>query len=200
MNFRAKVIKILVVLLLVAFNQSVLFSQEPNEFIRSVANEASQIIAGNENKEAKIQKLKQIAKKSVDIKGLGSYTLGSYKKKISDNQKQVYYPLFERYFLKTFANRLVDYTDPKVNVVSQKKINEKYTIVSSILVATEKRPEIKIDWRVYTVDPENLLIRDLIIEGLSLARTQREEFSSIIQSNDENIDALFASLENFINK
>jgi len=200
MNFRTKVIKILVVLLLVAFNQSVLFSQEPNEFIRSVANEASQIIAGSGNKETKMQKLKEVAKKSVDIKGLGSYTLGGYKKEISENQKQEYYPLFEKYFLKTFASRLIDYTDPKVNVISQKKINEKYTIVSSILVATEKRPEIKIDWRVYTVDPENPLIRDLIIEGLSLARTQREEFSSIIQSNDGNIDALFVSLKNFINK
>jgi len=200
MNFERKLIKILFISFLLFTYQTSLSSQEPKEFIAEIADEASAVIAANESKESKIQKLKKIAKKSVDIKGLGYYTLGSYRKGISDSKKNEYAELFEKYFLKTFASRLVDYTDPKVIVTSQEKINEKYTIVFSILVSTEKRPEIKIDWRVYTKNPEKPLIRDVIIEGLSLARTQKEEFSSIIQSNDGNIDALFASLNDFINK
>ena len=152
------------------------------------------------SKEEKIEKLKFIALKSVDIRGIGFYTLGSHRKNLSDEQKETYNNLFKKYFLISFSSRLSDYTDPKINVISQEKLNDKYTIVSSILVATEKNPEVKIDWRVYTKDPNNPLIRDLIIEGLSLARTQKEEFNSVIQSNDGDINALFANLEEFINK
>jgi phospholipid transport system substrate-binding protein len=176
------------------------FSLEPSEFIQITVNKASAALSSNFTKEEKIIKLREIAKESVDIKGIGFYTLGSYRKTISDGEKEQYLTLFEQYFLKSFSDRLTEYTDPKVHVQSSKKINEKYTIVSSILIATEKRPEVKIDWRVYTKNPENPLIRDLIIEGLSLARTQKEEFSSIIQSNDGDIKALFSSLEKFIDE
>ena len=148
----------------------------------------------------KIEKLKSIARETVDIKGIGFYTLGAHRKNLTDSQKNQYSDIFEQYFLKTFSDRLAQYTNPEVQVESSKKINEKYTIVSSILIATKERPEVKIDWRIYTKDPDNLLIRDLIIEGLSLARTQKEEFSSIINSNDGNIDALFKTLEEFIKK
>jgi phospholipid transport system substrate-binding protein len=154
----------------------------------------------NFSKEEKIEKLKAIALKSVDIKGIGLYSLGSHRKSLSDSQKENYNELFKKYFLKSFSSRLSDYTDPKINVLSMEKINDKYTIVSSILIATEKNPEVKINWRVYTKDPTNPLIRDLIIEGLSLARTQKEEFNSVILSNDNNINALFANLTEFINK
>ena len=176
------------------------FSIEPDKFIQSIADEASKILINNSSKEKKMEKLKAIALKSVDIKGIGLYSLGSHRKNLSDNQKEKYSELFKKYFLKSFSSRLSDYTDPKINVISMEKINNKYTIVSSILIATEKNPEVKIDWRVYTKDPANLLIRDLIIEGLSLARTQKEEFNSVIQSNDGNINALFANLTEFINK
>ena len=157
-------------------------------------------MSGQGSKEEKIKKLNSVAENSVDIKGIGLYTLGSHKKNITDQQKQKYIILFEKYFLKTFSNRLADYADPKINVVSEEVKNKKYTIVSSVLLATDKRPEVKIDWRVYTKNPDKLLIRDLIIEGLSLARTQKEEFNSIIQSNDGDITKLFIILEEFVNK
>ena len=136
--------------------------------------------------------------KTVDIRGIGFYTLGSHRKNLSDEQKKKYLNLFEKYFLKSFSSRLAEYTDPKIRVESAQKLNEKYTIVSSILLATDKRPEVKIGWRVYTKNPEKPLIRDLIIEGLSLARTQKEEFNSIIQSNNGDINFLFDSLKKFI--
>ena len=176
------------------------FSIEPDKFIQSIADEASKVLINNFSKEKKMEKLKAIALKSVDIKGIGLYSLGSHRKNLSDNQKEKYSELFKKYFLKSFSSRLSDYTDPKINVLSMEKINDKYTIVSSILIATEKNPEVKINWRVYTKDPANPLIRDLIIEGLSLARTQKEEFNSVIQSNDGDINALFANLTEFINK
>ena len=176
------------------------FSIEPDKFIQSIADEASKVLINNFSKEKKMEKLKAIALKSVDIKGIGLYSLGSHRKNLSDNQKEKYSELFKKYFLKSFSSRLSDYTDPKINVLSMEKLNNKYTIVSSILIATEKNPEVKIDWRVYTKDPTNPLIRDLIIEGLSLARTQKEEFNSVIQSNDGDINALFANLTEFINK
>ena len=174
------------------------FSIEPTEFVQSTVNRASVALSKNFTKEEKIEKLKIIAKETVDIRGIGFYTLGSHRKNISDEQKKEYVSLFEEYFLKTFSDRLAEYTDPQVQVKSFTKLNEKYTIVSSVLIATEKRPEVKIDWRVYTKNPEKPLIRDLIIEGLSLARTQKEEFNSIIQSNDGDINALFESLNKFI--
>ena len=174
-------------------------SADPSQFIQSIVNEASKALITNKTKEERIDELKLIAIKSVDIKGIGLYTLGSYRKDLSDAQKEEYNDLFRNYFLKSFSDRLSDYTDPKINVISQEKLNEKYTIVSSVLVATEKKPEVNIQWRVYTKNPDQPLIRDLIIEGLSLARTQKEEFNSVIQSNNGDINALFLNLKNFIN-
>ena len=175
------------------------YSIEPSDFVQLTVNKASDALNSNFTKEKKIEMLKIIAKETVDIRGIGFYTLGSHRKNITDDQKKEYLNLFEQYFLKTFSDRLAEYTDPKVRVDSYEKLNENYTIVSSILIATKKRPEVKIEWRVYTKDPTNPLIRDLIIEGLSLARTQKEEFNSIIQSNDGDINALFLSLKEFIN-
>ena len=176
------------------------FSIEPNIFVQSTVNRASQILSDNSSKNEKIEKLKVIAKDTVDIRGIGFYTLGKHRKTLTDNQKDQYISLFEEYFLNTFSDRQAEYTDPKVRVDSYEKLNENYTIVSSVLIATDKRPEVKIDWRIYTKNPENPLIRDLIIEGLSLARTQKEEFNSIIQSNDGDINALFSSLKKFNSK
>ena len=176
------------------------YSIEPSIFVQSTVNRASEALGSNITQNKKIEKLKDIARETVDIRGIGLYTLGKHRKNLSKEQKITYLNLFEQYFLKTFSSRLAEYTNPEVSVKSFKKLNENYTMVSSILVATEKRPEIKIEWRIYTKDPENLLIRDLIIEGLSLARTQKEEFNSIILSNDGNIEYLFVSLNNFINK
>ena len=173
-------------------------SLEPNIFVQSTVNRASQILSDDISKNQKIEKLKLVAKETVDIKGIGLYTLGKYRKEINENQKKKYNDLFEKYFLKSFSSRLAEYSNPKIDVISQEVLNEKYTIVSSILVATDERPEVKIDWRIYTKNSNKPLIRDLIIEGLSLARTQKEEFSSIIQSNNGDINFLFISLENFI--
>jgi len=175
------------------------FSIEPNIFVQSTVNRASQILSEDTSKNEKIDKLKVIAKETVDIRGIGFYTLGKYRKTLNDTQKDKYSELFYEYFLKSFSSRLSEYSNPKIDVQSQEKLNENYTIVSSILVATESRPEVKIQWRIYTKNPEKQMIRDLIIEGLSLARTQKEEFGSIIQSNDGDINALFVSLEKFIN-
>ena len=185
---------------LVIFFSSIakVYSIEPDIFVQSTVNRASEALNNKFSKEEKIAKLKAIAKETVDITGIGFYTLGSYRKNINDEQKKEYSNLFEQYFLKSFASRLAEYSNPEIEVLSKKKLNENYTMVSSVLVATEQRPEVKIDWRVYTKNPENLLIRDLIIEGLSLVRTQKEEFSSIIQSNDEDINALFSTLKEFI--
>ena len=173
-------------------------SAAPSQFIQSIVDEASKALITNKTKEERMHELKSIAIKSVDIKGIGFYTLGSHRKNLSDAQKKEYNDLFRNYFLKSFSSRLSDYTDPKINVISQEKLNEKYTIVSSVLVATEKTPEVNIQWRVYTKNPDRPLIRDLIIEGLSLARTQKEEFNSVIQSNDGDINALFSNLKEFI--
>ena len=176
------------------------YSIEPNIFVQSTVNRASAILSNNFSKEEKIEKLKEVAVDTVDIKGIGFYTLGKHRKNLNDQQKKEYSKLFNEYFLKSFSSRLAEYSNPKIDVNSQEKINEKYTMVSSVLIATDERPEVKIDWRIYTKNPEKPLIRDLIIEGLSLARTQKEEFNSIIQSNDGNINALFSSLKEFINK
>ena len=188
----------LVLFFLISFAEKSI-SVEPDEFVQSIVDKASKVLANNLSKEQRIKKLKLIAMESVDIRGIGLYTLGSHRKNLSDNQKKEYNDLFYEYFLKSFSSRLADYTDPKINVLSQEKINEKYTIVSSLLVGTEKRPEVKLDWRVYTKNPNQPLIRDLIIEGLSLARTQKEEFNSVIQSNDGDINSLFLNLTKFIN-
>tara|TARA_B100001996_G_scaffold127365_1_gene96617 strand:- start:212 stop:814 length:603 start_codon:yes stop_codon:yes gene_type:complete len=200
MSLRTNLIKFFLIFFLIFSFTEKSFSVEPDEFIQSVADEASKILIKNFSKEEKIEQLKLIAEKSVDIKGIGLYTLGSHRKTLSDSQKEKYNKLFKEYFLKSFSSRLSDYTDPKINVLEMKKLNEKYTIVSSILIATEKNPEVKIDWRVYTKNPDKPLIRDLIIEGLSLARTQKEEFNSVIQSNDGDVNALFKNLTDFVNK
>ena len=189
--------KVLIILLLFNINTSKVYSIEPDVFIQSTVNRASQILSKNISKQEKINQLKSIAKDTVDIKGVGFYSLGSARKNLNDSQKIEYLKLFEDYFLKSFSSRLAEYTNPEIEVNDKKFLNEKYTIVNSLLVGTSERPEVKIDWRVYTKDPENPLIRDLIIEGLSLARTQKEEFSSILNSNDGDINALFKILEEF---
>ena len=188
--------KIILILLLLNLNNHV-YSIEPDVFVQSTVNRASQILSKNISKEEKIDELKNIAKETVDIKGVGFYSLGSTRKTLDDNQKKQYLLLFENYFLKSFSSRLSEYTNPEIDVTNKEVLNKNYTIVNSILVATENRPEVKIDWRIYTKNPNNPLIRDLIIEGLSLARTQKEEFASILNSNDGDINALFKTLEEF---
>ena len=173
------------------------FSIEPDIFIQSTVNRAANTLSGNLTREERIDELKQIAKDTVDITGIGYYSLGSHRKALDKNQLLSYRKVFEEYFLKSFSSRLAEYSNPEIEVISKNKINKNYTIVLSKLIGTDSRPEVKIEWRVYTKDPDNLLIRDLIIEGLSLARTQKEEFSSIINSNDGNIEALLENLTNF---
>jgi phospholipid transport system substrate-binding protein len=173
------------------------FSIEPDVFIQSTVNRAADTLSGNLSKEERIEELKQIAMDTVDIKGIGLYSLGSHRKSLNNNQLSNYKIIFKEYFLKSFSSRLAEYSNPEIEVLSKNIINKNYTIVLSKLVGTESRPEVKIEWRVYTKDPNNLLIRDLIIEGLSLARTQKEEFNSIINSNDGNIEALLKDLKNF---
>jgi len=189
--------KFLFILLLFSLNTANVYSLEADVFIQSTVNRAAETLNGSLTKEQRIEKLKEIAKETVDIKGIGFYSLGSHRKNVSKDQLTSYMNIFEEYFLKSFSSRLAEYSNPEIEVNSKKKLNENYTIVSSTLVATESRPEVKIDWRVYTKNPENLLIRDLIIEGLSLARTQKEEFSSIINSNDGNIESLLKNLSDF---
>ena len=191
--------KIILILLLLNLNNHV-YSIEPDIFVQSTVNRASQILSKNISKEQKIDELKNIAKETVDIKGVGYYSLGSTRKTLNEDQKKQYLFLFENYFLKSFSSRLSEYTNPEIDVRNKEVLNKNYTIVNSILVATENRPEVKIDWRIYTKNPNNPLIRDLIIEGLSLARTQKEEFASILNSNDGDINALFKTLEEFSKK
>ena len=174
-------------------------SIEPDVFVQSTVNRASQVLSNNSSIDQKIKKLKTIAAETVDIRGIGMYTIGSYRKTLSEDQKKEYDDLFKQYFLKTFSSRLAEYSNPEIEVKSKEKLNENYTMVSSILVSTEQRPKVNIDWRIYTKNPDDLKIRDLIIEGLSLARTQKEEFSSIIEGNAGDIDALISSLKKFIN-
>ena len=176
------------------------YSSDPEKFITEIINEAKVVLSGQDSQESKAKKLSEIALKTVDIKGLAYYTLGSKRKEISSEDLEKYEALFEKYFLKSFTSRLTDYSDPKISVLSAEVVSAKYTIVKTMLVATTKKPEVKIDLRVYTKDPSNPLIRDLIVEGLSLARTQKEEFASVLSSNDNDINALFKTLENFINK
>ena len=173
-------------------------SIEADVFVQSTVNRASQILSENISKEEKIEKLKLIAKETVDIKGIGYYTLGPVRKTLDDDLKSQYSTLFEKYFLKSFSSRLAEYTNPEIDVYGKEVLNKNYTIVNSLLKGTKERPEVKIDWRIYTKNPDNFLIRDLIIEGLSLARTQKEEFSSILSSNNDDISALFKNLENFV--
>ncbi len=192
--------KITSLLILISIFISPVQAKDPSQLITEIVNEASKILSSSDPVESKIIKLNNIAETNVDINGIGMYTLGKYRKSLNEDQKIKYGKLFKSYFLKSFSSRLVDYSDPKIRVVTKKKINNKYTIVSTVLEETSKNPEIKIDWRIYTKNPERPLIRDLIVEGLSLARTQKEEFKSIIQNNDGDINYLFKSLEEFIIK
>ena len=192
-----KIKKIIFVIFLYLLTLNNSYSIEADIFVQSTVNRASKVLSENISKEKKIDKLKIIAKETVDISGIGFYTLGSIRKTLNDKQKIKYEELFEAYFLKSFSSRLSEYTNPEIDVFSKEVLSENYTIVNSLLKGTSERPKIKIDWRIYTKNPENPLIRDLIIEGLSLARTQKEEFSSILSSNDNDINALFKTLENF---
>ena len=196
--FTKKILALLTSLIISLSSVTKVYSMEADIFVQSTVNRAAETLSGNLTKEERIEKLKEIAKDSVDINGIGFYTLGAYRKTINDSQIKQYQILFEQYFLKTFSSRLAEYSNPEIEVISKKKLNENYTIVNSILVGTEQRQQVKIDWRVYTKNPNTPMVRDLIIEGLSMARLQKEEFSSIIESNDGDINALFATLKNFI--
>ena len=190
--------KIFILLLLLSLNSVYAKSVEPDVFVQSTVNRASAILTKNISKEDKMNELKLIAKDTVDIRGIGLYTLGSFRKNLSENEINEYSALFENYFLKTFSSRLSEYTNPKIEVKDKKVLNKNYTIVNSVLVGTSERPEVKIDWRIYTKNADNPLIRDLIIEGLSLVRTQKEEFASILNSNNGDINSLFKVLEEFV--
>ena len=181
-------------------NKSEAYSSDPKQFIAEIVDEAKKILVNTNSQEFKTKKLSEIALKTVDIKGIGYYTLGGYRNNLSDDQKKEYSILFEKYFLKSFTSRLTDYSDPKIDVLSAEVLNAKYTIVKSLLLATDKKPEVRIEWRIYTKNPDKPLIRDLIIEGLSLARTQKEEFASVIESNNGDITKLFITLKEFIDK
>ena len=200
MNLIIKNIKILLILICSFFFTNSIKANTSSEFINKITQEASTILSSSENDELKISKLIKIGKESVDINGLALYTLGKHRKSLNDQQKSEFVKIFNQYFLKSFSNRLVGYKDAKIVVISEDIKNEKYTIVKSKLLATSKRPEVAIDWRVYTNDPNKPLIRDLIIEGLSLARTQKEEFNSIIVNNNGDVNALFSNLKEFVNK
>ena len=191
---KKKLLAYLIVFFSITFNS---FSIEPDIFVQSTVNRASKLLGEDISKDEKIEKLKVIAKETVDIRGIGFYTLGKKRKSLNEQEKKMYAELFEEYFLKSFSSRLAEYTNPEIDVRNKEKLNENYTIVNSILKATNERPEIKIDWRIYTKNVDNPLIRDLIIEGLSLARTQKEEFASVLNSNNDNINALFKVLEEF---
>ena len=192
-----KIKKTVILIVLYLLNTNILHSIEADIFVQSTVNRASKILSENIPKEEKIEKLKSVAEDTVDIKGIGFYTLGSARKTLSDEQKSIYEILFKNYFLKSFSSRLAEYSNPQIDVIGKEVLSEKYTIVNSLLRGTSERPEIKIDWRIYTKDPKNPLIRDLIIEGLSLARTQKEEFASILSSNDGDFKILFETLEEF---
>ena len=195
----SKKILIFSTFLIISFSSIVkVNSIEPDIFVQSTVNRAAKTLSGNYTKEQRIEKLKEIAKDTVDINGIGFYTLGAYRKTINDSQIKQYQILFEQYFLKTFSSRLAEYSNPEIEVISKKKLNENYTIVNSILVGTDQKQKVEIDWRIYTKNPNAPMIRDLIIEGLSMARLQKEEFSSIIESNDGDINALFSTLKDFI--
>ena len=191
----------IIFIILISFTISnPIYAKNPSDLIKEIVDQASNVLSSDDPVESKIIKLNDIAERSVDINGIGMYTLGKYRKSISEEDKSKYQKLFKSYFLKSFSSRLVDYTDPKINVVSEKKVSDKYTIVNSILEANKGRPEVKIDWRIYTKNPDKPLIRDLMVEGLSLARTQKEEFNSVIQNNNGDINSLFKVLEEFIIK
>jgi phospholipid transport system substrate-binding protein len=191
--------KLFIIIFILSSFTANLIAIEPDVFVQSTVNRASKVLSEDISKDEKIKELKLIAKDTVDIRGIGFYSLGAARKNLDDNTKKKYSELFEKYFLISFSSRLAEYTNPEIDVFAKEILNESYTIVNSTLKATNDRPEIKIDWRIYTKDPDKPLIRDLIIEGLSLARTQKEEFASVLNSNDGDINALFKTLEEFSN-
>jgi len=199
---------IIIFFIFVLAQKSFAYSSDPKQFIQEVVDEAKQVLVDTNSKEYKTKKLSEMALRTVDIKGVAYYSLGNYRKGLNEKQMKEYLVLFEKYFLKSFTSRLTDYSDPKIEVISAEEIVIKltgkkvknYIIVKSLLLATDKKPEVKIDWRVYTKNPDKPLIRDLIIEGLSLARTQKEEFSSVIETNNGDITKLFITLKEFIAK
>jgi len=199
MKLRKNLINFTITIILFNFIALKSYSLEPKQFVQDVVDEASSILTKTSNKEEKIKNLKNLAKKTADIRGIGYYSLGSHRKSLSDIKKKEYLEVFESYFLKSFSSRLAEYTDPKITVDSQKKLNDKYTMVSSILLATNDKPEVKINWRIITKNPDKPLIIDVVIEGVSLAKVQKEEFNSIIQSNDGSIEALLKNLKEFVN-
>ena len=191
---------IIVFFLLAITNKAFSYSSDPKQFVQEIVDEAKKILIDSNSKEFKTKKLSEMALKTVDIKGVAYYTLGAHRKSLNDDQLKEYLKLFEKYFLKTFSSRLTDYSDPKIDVIEADVKNEKYTIVKSVLLATDKKPAVSIEWRIYTKNPEKPLIRDLIIEGLSLARTEKEQFDSVIQSNNGDVTKLFDTLKEFIAK
>ena len=196
-----KKIFFIIILFVFGFAQnSYSYSSDPKQFIQEIVDEAKKVLVDSNTKEFKAEKLSEIAMKTVDIKGVAYYSLGKYRKSLNEDQLSEYLKLFEKYFLKSFTSRLTDYSDPKINVISAEVLNPKYTIVKSLLLATDKKPEVNIEWRVYTKNPDKPLIRDLIIEGLSLARTQKEEFASVIDANNGDVTKLFVTLKEFIAK
>ena len=195
-----KIFFITIFLIFSLTQKSYSYSNDPKQFISEIVEEAKEILVKSNTKEFKTKKLSEMALKTVDIKGIAYYSLGQYRKKLNDEQLKEYMSLFEKYFLKSFTSRLSDYSDPKIDVLAVKILNPKYTIVKSLLLATDKKPEVKIEWRVYTKNPDKPLIRDLIIEGLSLARTQKEEFASVIETNGGDVTKLFVTLKEFIAK
>ena len=195
-----KSLKFILVIFLSFLISNISYAKNPSDLINEIVDDASKVLSSDDPVESKIIKLNDIAERSVDIDGIGMYTLGKYRKSISEKEISKYQKLFKSYFLKSFSSRLVDYTDPKIDVVSEKKVSDNYTIVNSVLAANKGRPEVKIDWRIYTKNPDKPLIRDLMVEGLSLARTQKEEFNSVIQNNNGDINSLFKVLEEFIIK
>ena len=180
--------------------ESFSYSSDPKQFIQEIVDEAKKVLVETNTKEFKTAKLSEMALKTVDIKGVAYYSLGNYRKKLNDQQLKEYLTLFEKYFLKSFTSRLTDYSEPKIDVVSTEVLNPKYTIVKSLLLATDKKPAVSIEWRIYTKNPDKPLIRDLIIEGLSLARTQKEEFASVIETNNGDVTKLFLTLKEFAAK
>jgi len=191
---------IIIIVIFGLTQKSFAYSSDPKQFIQEIVDEAKKVLVDTNSKEYKTKKLSELALRTVDIKGVAYYSIGNYRKELNDEQMKEYLTLFEKYFLKSFTSRLTDYSEPKIEVMSIEVLNPKYTIVKSLLLATDKKPAVNIEWRVYTKNPDKPLIRDLIIEGLSLARTQKEEFSSVIETNNGDITKLFITLKEFVSK
>ena len=198
-----KKISSILILFLLIFKTSIAntYDADPKIFIEELVNDAiNKLSDKNLNEEEKENLIENIAVENVDISALGLYTLGELRKSTDTNNINRYQQTFKKYFLKSLTSRLLDYSSNKFEIVSAEKKSSKYTIVKSRILKNENKPEIKIDWRIYTKNPEKPLIRDLIVEGLSLARTQKEEFSSILSSNNNDLNILISKLNEFTEK